>query len=247
MPENTGSFKPVRQSLTYSEILDRSSLPKSTGYRLVSILTNERLVFFDPERRTYRIGYRVLELAARGLNGFDLRQIAAPFLRKLGEATQENVLLAVRDGVETVYIDRVESTRSVRSSIGVGNRGPLYCTGLGKAILAFLPEEKRHALYDLMDFLPLTEKTITDAKILECELADIRKRGYAYDDAEHVPDIRCVAAPIRGQEDEIVGAISVSAPSSRADDAILERWVPLVCDAASQISREVGGPNACPV
>ena len=87
--------------LTYSKILDRSSLPKSTGYRLVSILTNERLVFFDPEHRPYRIGYRMLELAARGLNSFDLRQIAASFLRKLGEATQENVLLAVRDGLET--------------------------------------------------------------------------------------------------------------------------------------------------
>lgn len=230
--------------LTYTDILDRTGLPKSTGYRLISILANERLVHFDAENRTYRIGYRLLELAAQGLNSFDLRDIAAPVLRAVGEATQENVLLAVRDGDEIVYIDRVESTRSVRSSTAVGNRAPLYCTGLGKAILAFLPRGARFDLYATMRFHRFTTNTIMTADVLETELERIRERGFAYDDTEHQPDIRCVAAPILGRQGEPVGAVSISAPSSRADHKSLDAWTPLVRDAASRISREIGGTGA---
>ncbi len=227
--------------LTYTDILDRSGLPKSTAYRLISILANERLVHFDPDHRTYRIGYRLLELAAQGLTSFDLRQIAAPELRGVGEATQESVLLAVRDGDEIVYIDRVESTRSVRLATSLGNRAPLYCTGLGKAILAFLPEAERRALYETMNFHSFTKNTITSVDALERELARVRERGFAIDDTEHQPDIRCVAAPIRGPNDAVAGAISISAPSSRADWKNLETWTPLIRNAVSRISREIGG------
>lgn len=230
----------AKRPLTYTDIRESTGLPKSTSYRLISILTNERLIHFDPESRAYRIGYRLLELAAQGLNGFDLRQIAAPGLRTLGKTTQESVLLAVRDGHEIVYIDRVESTRSLRFSTAVGNRAPLHCTGLGKAIMAFLGEEVRLELSRLIDFHPFTENTITTFDALERELALIRARGFAIDDMEHQPDIRCVAVPIFSRQGEVVAALSISAPSSRADRKHLESWAPLVRDAAAQISREMG-------
>lgn len=226
--------------LTYTDIVERTGLPKSTSYRLISVLVNERLVHFDPESRAYRIGYRLLELAAQGLNSFDLRRIAAPGLRALGEATQESVLLAVRDGHEIVYIDRVESTRSLRFSTAVGNRAPLHCTGLGKAILAFLPEETRFELYGVIDFHRFTEKTITTVEALEHEFAQVRACGVAVDDTEHQPDIRCVSAPIFSRQGEVIAAVSISAPSSRGDDEHLESWMPLVRDAAALISREMG-------
>lgn len=229
-----------KRPLTYTDIVGHTGLPKSTGYRLISILANERLIHFDPENRAYRIGYRVLELAAQGLNSFDLRQFAASGLRALGEATQESVLLAVRDGHEIVYIDRVESTRSLRFSTAVGNRAPLYCTGLGKAILAFLGKETRFELYRFMDFHPFTENTITTVEALEREFALVRERGFAIDDTEHQPDIRCVAAPILSGHGEVIGAVSISAPSSRADPEHLDSWKSLVCDAVAQIAREAG-------
>jgi IclR family KDG regulon transcriptional repressor len=229
------------RSLTYTDILDRTGLPKSTGYRVISILANERLVHFDAENRTYRIGYRLLELAAQGLNSIDLRAVAGPVIRAMGEATQESVLLAVRDGAEIVSIDRVESTRSVRSSTAVGNRAPLYCTGLGKAILAFLPREQQMRLYQTLDLHPFTGNTITTVEALEAELARVRERGVAIDDTEHQPDIRCVAAPVLGRDGIVAGAVSISAPSSRADRKNLEAWELLVREAAARISREIGG------
>lgn len=226
--------------LTYSEILGHTGMAKSTGHRLISILVNERLIHFDAETRAYRIGYRLLEIAAQGLNSFDLRRVAAPGLRALGEATQESILLAVRDGHEIVYVDRVESTRSLRFSTAVGNRAPLHCTGLGKAILAFLPEDLRFELYGVIDFHPFTAKTITTVEALEREVAKIREVGVSIDNTEHQPDIRCVAAPIFSRHGEVVAALSVSAPSSRADKAELEAWTPLVRDAAARVSREMG-------
>ena len=227
--------------LSYTEVLERTELPKSTVYRLLSILSNERLVHYDSQSRAYRMGYRLLELAARGLNNFDLRRAAAPILRSVGEATGESVLLAMRDGDEIVYIDRVESTRSVRPSTMVGNRAPLYCTGLGKAILAFLPEPTRRTLYETMAFHAFTPNTITSVEVLESELSRVRERGFSFDDTEHQPDIRCVAAPIIGPQGEVVGAVSISAPSSRADWKNLETWTPLVRGAVASISREIGG------
>ncbi len=230
--------------LTYSEILGHTGLPKSTGYRLISVLVSERLILFEPDTRAYRIGYRLLELAAQGLNSFDLRRIAAPELRALGEATQESVLLAVRDGHEIVYIDRVESTRSLRFSTAVGNRAPLHCTGLGKAILAFLPEAARSELYEVIDFHPFTKKTITSAAAFEREVAKIRGIGVALDDTEHQPDIRCVSSPIFSRHGEVAAALSISAPSSRADKEHIEAWTPMVRDAATRISRGMGWSTA---
>lgn len=229
-----------KRPLTYTDILENTGFAKSTGYRLISILVNEQLIHFDPESRAYRIGYRILELAAQGLDSFDLRKVAAPHLRALGEATQESVLLAVRDGHATVYIDRVESTRSLRFSTTVGNRAPLHCSGLGKAILAFLPEETRSKLCRSIDLHRFTQNTITTVEALMRELALVRERGYAIDNAEHQPDIRCVAAPIYSRHGDIAAALSISAPILRADHKQLEAWAPLVCNAAAQISREMG-------
>lgn len=228
------------RALSFSEIVAGAQLPKSTGHRLLSVLVNERLVLFDAEAQTYRIGLRFMSLAFQTWHRLDLRRAAEPHMRRLADATGENVHLAVRDGAEIVYIERVESQAVVRMHAAVGARAPLHCTALGKAMLALLEPSVRDALIAGVVLRPLTPHTITSSEALVADLEAQRTRGYARDRSEHQPDVHCVAAPIRNFRGAPIAAISVSAPTFRVPEAQMEGWGELVAAAACRISIEAG-------
>lgn len=225
-------------AMTLSEIARASKLSKSTALRLLTALRDTHYVEQDDAGR-YRLGIKVLALGQRYLAGLDLRTVAAPHLRRLAEETQETVHLVVLDYPEVVYVDKVDSPHSVRMFSTIGARMPAYCTAVGKAALAFAKPEQLAAV--IAAGLPQRgPNTLTSADRLKADLARIRRRGYAVDDEENEPEIRCVGAVIRDHTNEVVAAISVSAPAARTPKSVIPKRGALVCATADAISRQLG-------
>ena len=182
---------------------------------------------------------KLMLLSAQLYGGIDLRERARPHLRALAERTGVTANLGVRDGTEIVYVDKIEGRAAVQLRSFIGWRGPLYCTALGKAVLAFDGEEVRHALWR-SELKRLTPHTITDRAALERELAQIRAQGYAVDEREHEAEVRCIAAPVFNHFGELVGAISVSGTVNQLTRPMVPEIGQLVRDRAEQISRSLG-------
>ena len=226
--------------LTLTDLIRRTGLPKSTTHRILSILDNERLAQFDPDSRTYRIGYRFMSLAFTMWQNLDLRRAAIDEMRRLSEESRENTHLAVLDGPEIVYIDRVEAHPVTRLKSAVGNRASVHCTALGKAIMAFLPPKRHEEIMRSVTFDRVADGTITDPKAYRADLETVRQRGFAVAVREHQSDVTGVAAPIRDFRNEVVGAVAISIPLFRTDDDRLAAWGPRVIEATRTISRNLG-------
>ncbi len=198
-----------RNGLRGREIAEALGMPVSTAFRQLKFLA-ERGFLNNGGDGVYTLGSALVRLGNAAMRQNPLARRAHPVLAALSEATSETVHLAELRGDRVVYIDKVEGSRPVRMGSMIGNTSPLYCTGVGKAILAFLPDAERTALLDRIEFVRCTPKTITDRARLEQELAEIRERKFAVDDCEHEPGVFCVAAPVFGYSGEVAGAVSVS-------------------------------------
>ena len=198
-----------RNGLRGKEIAEALGMPVSTAFRQLKFLA-ERGFLNNGGDGVYTLGSALVRLGNAAMRQNPLARRAHPVLAALSEATSETVHLAERRGDRVVYIDKVEGSRPVRMGSLIGNTSPLYCTGVGKAILAFLPDAERAGLLDRIEFIRCTPKTITDRARLERELAEIRERKFAVDDCEHEPGVFCVAAPVFGYSGEVAGALSVS-------------------------------------
>lgn len=216
------------------------NLPKSTIHQILSTLKSVRFAEQNPEDRKYHLGLRIFELGNIFQSQLQLRKIAYSYLYNIRGKTNETTYLVVREDNRTVYIDCVESTARLRAHPLFGIRVPLHCTGVGKAIMAFLPEQKINEIIHEDGLERFTENTITDPQILKRELKEIRKRGYAIDNMEHEEGIRCVGAPIRNHRKEVFAAISVSGPAQRFDPPRIPAIAKLVIEASEEISRKMG-------
>ena len=212
---------------------------KSTTYRYLNTLQRLGYVGQDEDTGQYSLGPRLLALSGAYLDSQRVRSEASPFLLDLMRETNESVHLAVLDGVEAVYIDRVDSPQPVRMWTHIGSRVPLHCTAVGKAILAYSPK----GTFDRVvaaGLKRMTANTITDPQMLQKELATIRRRGFAIDRRENRDDIACAAAPIFDYSGKVVAALSVSAPAARMSDDEACKSGSLVKAAAEQVSRRLG-------
>ena len=167
-------------------------------------------------------------------------ELSKPDIHDLSQAVNETTNSAILDGVEMLYIYTLESSQPVRMHSKIGTRNPLYCTGLGKAILAFLPNEERSSLLDQITLTPRTANTIVDKTTLIEHLNLIHTQGFAIDDAEGEEGGRCVAAPIFDYTGHVFAALSVSGPAYRTSTSHLVEIAPLVMKAAGAISRKLG-------
>ncbi|MEL6818826.1 MAG: IclR family transcriptional regulator [Pseudomonadota bacterium] len=226
--------KPVR----FRDLRDLIGQPPGTLHRNLSNLMKEGLVRANPDN-SYALGYRLLTFASVAWASNRFREIAEPHLRELHRQTDETVHLGVLEGLEVIYLDKVESRQAVRMHSQIGKASPAYCTGVGKAALAMLPEEERRIRVNSIHFHAFTPKTIATAMDLEAELITIGQRGFAFDDEEHETGIHCAAAPIHSTDRSFVGGISVTAPSYRVSRDQLEQWVPLVSRAANEINSDI--------
>ena len=201
-----------RGELGVTEISESLNLDKSTAFRLVSTLRHSQFIVQNPANSKYANSYKLFELGQNVLHQTDLIAKAYPYMREISMRTGETVNLAIHEGMEVVYVEKIETEDIVKISMSIGQRRPMYCTAVGKAILAYLPEPQRQDLASRFDFKPFTPTTIRDKQSLLNILTKVRADGYALDDQEHWPGIRCVAAPLLNGREEAVAAISVSMP-----------------------------------
>ncbi|MFT4297254.1 MAG: IclR family transcriptional regulator [Micropruina sp.] len=225
--------------LTLGELSDQAGVNKSTVLRLVAPLIEENLLERDAETGRFRLGFGCLQLGQAYLREIDLRTVARPELRQLTRTTQFTCHLVVRSGTNVVYVDKVENESTVRMASRIGASVPAYCTAVGKALLAHSPEDVVAAVL-AEPLTPVTPRTITDPDDLRRELRTIRRRGYSIDDRENEPEVRCVAAPIFGVDERVVGALSVSALASRMTPSKVREIGPLAVQAAQRVSGRMG-------
>ena len=214
-----------------AEIARRTGLPKPTLHRLLAALDVLGLVEKTPAG--YQLGIRLFELGEHVPRKQKLREAALPFLQDLFEASHDTVHLAVLDGTDVVYLERIRGHRPINVASRVGGRLPAYCTGVGKALLAFNPEAAMKAL--AMPLAARTPYTITNHQVLAEELTRIRQTGLSYDREENSIGIVCVAAPIL-IDDRAIGAVSITCSPPRTD---VERYAPAVKAAALGIRRTI--------
>lgn len=233
-----GEYSLEEPLLGTRELARRLSLSTSAAHRLVTTLAAHGFLTRVEDGR-YRLGLRLFELASLVPAGLELREVALPHLRQLCHFARETVHLAIRDGAEMVYIEKIEPNQTIRMYSRIGRRGPMHCTGVGKAVLAFEAESVVQSVID-QGLRRFTAHTITQAGLLRTELSHVREQGYALDHEEIEEGLRCVAAPVWTYPHTLAGAISVAGPAQRMTPANVQRLIPSVMDAAERISSEMG-------
>jgi DNA-binding IclR family transcriptional regulator len=234
MDDIAAAGRPMR----FAELLDRSPYPKATLYRFVQVLTKQGMLQFDPERQTYSPGLRLVRLAHAAWETSSLAPVARPHLDALSDAVGETVHLAQLDGAQVLYVDKRNARQPVEMFSAAGKIGPAYCTGVGKAMLAFLPEPELSDAIDQQSFHRFTQATLVTPDALRADLAGIRTRGYGFDREEHEPGIICIAHPVLSRSGSVLGAISITSTTARTTLAGLEDHLPRLREAAEAIAVE---------
>jgi DNA-binding IclR family transcriptional regulator len=232
------------QGISIKDLSDRMHLPKGTTHRLVSSLSYFGYVRQDQNTKNYFLGFKLVELGNMLLGQLDLRKEAEPFLRDLAERTKETVHLVILDGNEIVYLDKLETephTGGLRMASRVGSRNPAHSCAVGKALMAYLPEEALVRIVEEKGLSRRTGNTITDFNQLKDHMSLVRKQGYAVDDEENERGIRCVGAPVFDEAGKVVAAISVSGPAFRVTKkSVQENLKKEVMETALRISQRLG-------
>ncbi len=228
-----------QNGLQLTEIGRRLDLHKSTVYRLLAVLRKRGYIEKSESTNRYRIGAGFIELSSMYLNNVELKTEAEPYLRKLSQMTKETVFLAMIQDTEVVYLDKFEQFSSLRKYSVIGQRRPIYCTSLGKAMIMHRSEEEIVKLFEGAVFERFTEKTIPDVPALLVELEKCRARGWTMDDEEYEPGVQCIGAPLFDYRGTAIAAISVvwSMYNSKVNPEELAGYV---VDIASGISKRLG-------
>jgi DNA-binding IclR family transcriptional regulator len=229
-----------RSGLSFTALLRTLQLPKSSLHELLGVLVRRGYVTLSPETRSYTLGLRVWESGQAYLRQHDLASEARPIMDEIVRTLNETVQLAVLDGVENVYLAIVNCTHALRLQSEVGKRLPAYATGLGKVLLAHLDSDeldRRLASQTLSQFTPNTLATLP---ALLGQLALVRQLGFAVDNQEYTPGLRCVAVPITNDSGRTVAAMSVSIPLLRTPFPPFHEALRTLAAASLALSRRLG-------
>jgi len=228
-------FTSQTPELTMTQISGMIGINKSTVHRLLATLERKRFVERDATTGIYRPGLRLLQMAFLTLEHNDLRRLAAPFLHSLSEQHRENVNLTVLDNTDVIYVDVIESPQRVKLAAEKGQRLPAFCTASGKAILAFLPEDRlEHILKNGMP--KYTPNTITALEAYYKDMKLTRERGYAISEQEFEEGINALAAPICSQP---IASVSIAGPAYRLTRERMIEMAPDLMATVLKIAREV--------
>lgn len=234
------AFSPSKPEYGLTELAQHLRIPKSTTHRLLMTLERRRYIAVADGR--YRLGTRVLDVAHAVVASLDTRRLAHDHLVALRDETGETAHLAVRDETEVVYLDKIDSTHSVRPHTWVGYRAQLHSTSLGKALLAFEDEGVVRRLFLGRQLPRRTARTLVELEQVLNELRRTQDRGYALDDEEDTQGMRCVAAPIRDHLGSVCAAVGIAGPTDRLRDDRIEDIVSAVVSTARVISTQLGAP-----
>jgi DNA-binding IclR family transcriptional regulator len=233
------AFSEDHYEIGISDLAKRLGLAKSTVHRLASTLLDQGMLEQNAGDGKYRLGLTLFELGALVRRKMDFTAEARPHLRTLLEKTGETLHLAILDHDSVLYLISLESKQALRMGSKVGTRAPVHATAVGKALLAFQPEEEIARI--VSRGLPASApNTIVDGKALQRELALVRARSYAVDDEESEVGLRSIAAPIRGDAGQVIAAISIAGPVHRMTKKMLLSWVRELVGAAEAVSQRLG-------
>lgn len=227
-------------SISLSDIARQADLSCSTVYRLLETLRQRGYAAQDRRSGHYRVGPQIQLLAGPGTAAQSLPHATLPSMEQLVATVNETANLAVLAGRHAVYIHQVEARQSVRMFTELGAQVPLHCTGVGKVLLAWLPQEVALELLGTTPYEKFTSTTITRPAAYLAELTRVRSRGYAVDDEEREPGVRCVTAPIYDLSGKVIAALSISAPAARLPKKQLAQRGREVAAAAEEASRRLG-------
>lgn len=224
------------RELTFTEIVNRVELPKSTTSRILTTLEMEGFLIRDEDSQKYKLGHSIYLLGLVARESMDIRSISVPFMEKMTKLTNETVNLYILEDYERVCIAQVESPMPVKQLIKLGERFPIWAGATGRSILAQLDES---IWYDMIsDLVQFTEKTVVEPVAFIEDLRDIRIKGYSLSIGEKFQEVGCVAAPIFN-DNGVIGCISISGPAYRFPEDITD-YANLVMDSASKISLRLG-------
>lgn len=226
--------RPVR----FGTLLEVSPFPKATLYRFLQTLTSQRLLEYDSESQTYSLGVRLVRLAHAAWTQSSLAPIAREHLQTLSEKIGLTVHLAQLDNGQVLYVDKRNAAQPVDMYSQAGKVGPAYCTGVGKAMMAYLPELEQSRVLSQQSYHRFTETTYASAAALRVELTKIVVRGYAYDREEHEPGIICIAVPILSQQGRVLGGMSITGTTQTTNYSKLDALVPDLTATAQAIAAD---------
>lgn len=204
-----------KRPLNLEELTQKSGYKKTTCFRLLKTMCRLGLAEQDAASKTYQLGPKLVMLGLTALKGMTLRKAALPVMEKLRRETGETINLSVLSGTEIVFIERLMSDYLVNANINIGDRLPLYCASMGKAILAFMSEERADEIISRLKLEAKTDRTLVSAPALKEELVQIRAKGFAINNEELEKGLRAVAAPIINYSGEAFAAINIAFATAR--------------------------------
>ncbi len=229
-----------REGMGVTDIGARLNLHKSTVHRLLSSLAERGYVEKENSRSTYRLGLKFVEIGSLRLNQLELKTEASPILRYLAERSRQPVHLAILDGADAVYIEKVEAVSNLRMYAQIGRRIPAYCSAIGKALLIDLNKTDLEALVSKISFVRHSPKTRLGIQALTEGIEQGKKLGWTMDDEEHEENIICVASPIRDYTASIIASVSASGDRQIMTQDRIQELSLMVIDCALTISRRMG-------
>ena len=232
------SFADAERPLRFSDLKERLPFPKATLHRMLKNLVEERMLTHDDLHGTYQLGPRFIRLAHAAWAHGSLAEAARPLLDSLHTQLGKTIHLAQLDDGQVLYLDKRLGNRGLAMFSRPGKVGPAYCTGVGKAMLAYLPDDQLADSLMRQSFNAFTPHTLTDEKALLAELDAIRERGHAFDREEHEPGIVCIAVPILGRGGALYGGLSATMPGTIDDLSELEALAPTLKQAAQTIASD---------
>jgi DNA-binding IclR family transcriptional regulator len=234
------SFSGEKTHFKIGELAHQLKLDRSTTYRILLSLEKSGFVEKDEKTGAYSLGMTAFEIGNTYLRQMDFIQASKPVMAELAAKVQETVHLAVLSGAEIVYVDKVDSPRTLGVMSKIGERGPLHSTALGKVLLAFQPEAESSSMVKQIKLKSFTANTISSKTKLMDELKKVRRQKYAFDFKESEPDVECIAAPIWNHLGDVVAALSISGPQRKINTPREKEFVGSVVKAAALVSSRLG-------
>jgi DNA-binding IclR family transcriptional regulator len=233
----------VPTGLTFTELLAKLELPRSSLHALLQTLIMSKMIVYDNETKLYHYGPKVWELSMAYYHRIHLVPLAWPYLQAVHDQVNQTIQMAILDGTEILYVAKIESSHPLQLASHVGSRLPSYATGLGKALLATLSPMELQRKWERSIFKPFTDNTVATYEDLVRELTLTRERGFAMDQGEYSPDVRCIAYPILGIQNVGVAAISISCPVEAFVPESMKTLAKILRHTAHEISTRVGSDN----
>ncbi|HUO25410.1 MAG TPA: IclR family transcriptional regulator [Candidatus Aquilonibacter sp.] len=228
------------EGLSNAEISRKLQIPKSSASYILRTLEKQGYLNRNAETGKYRVGLKVLSLSRGALTGIDVREVALPIMRHLMEKTNLTCHLAILDGPDAVYIEKVEPQGFIKMDTWVGRRMRVHATSVGKSLVAHIPQDSLEKILAERGMEKRTAKTITTLPRLLKDLEKVRQQGYAVDDEENNLGARCLGAPVFNQDGAIEASIGLSGTINQVNAQTMPRILEALKDAARHISMGMG-------